>query len=396
MIFMNNDELYLKMLDLVKHSPAGSYCRTATDLRVAPNVTKTFEIFHYHYTMPYAEWNAKPESYECRGSVFVDGKFVSRPMAKFFNMGEDNCPLTTAYLHDNVIYAMDKMDGSLISSVVLKNIEGSNKDWILKSFRSFESDVAIKATKFINRKENKRIRNFVSECAAKNWTVNFEYTAPDNQIVIEYPEEKLTILNVRDIETGEYVYIKDHPEEMDPYWVKDRTDLILSHTFDELVNMKGVEGWVLIFKDQTLWKFKTKWYLELHHTLDPILSNNNNALVRVILSGDVDDLRNLAAGSNNFKYQLQKVDDFEKHIRNFISETVNRIQTFYNKNRGLTIKQLAIKAKKDKSLESYEFPQVMNLKRKGKINYDMMIEGLLTHHKHKFIPDKYRVLTIEK
>lgn len=388
------NDLYLKLVGLTKKSAAGSFYKKSTVLPIGPNISKTFDLFSYNYILPYDEWNKNPESYECRGSVFVDGEMVCRPMKKFFNFGEDGRSLSTKYLHENVEFAMDKLDGSLISSCVIKNIDGVTKKWILKSSGSFESDVLIKANKFINKKENKQIRLFIEQCADQNCTVNMEYIAPDNQIVVQYNKEELKILNVRNIETGEYLYMREHPDEMDPYWVKDKTDFILSHTFDELFNLDGIEGWVIILKDGSMWKFKTKWYMQLHNLLAPLITDNSNALIKIILNGDIDDLRNIAKDSNNFDYQLKKADEFEQHIRNFISRSIDRIQRYYRSNSGLAIKQLAIKITNDKNLEPWEKQQILNLKRGKGLNYDKMIENILRHYKSKLIPDKYKKLTM--
>src|SRR5690606_28317835 len=79
---------------------------------------------------------------ECRGIVFSQrtGKVVSRPLHKFFNVNERPSTRADLLKWDDVALVMDKMDGSLISTVITEN------QVILKSKKAVDSAVAIAAT----------------------------------------------------------------------------------------------------------------------------------------------------------------------------------------------------------------------------------------------------------
>jgi RNA ligase len=59
-----------------------------------------------------------PEAIECRGIAFgSDGKIVSRPLHKFFNMGEKAWLTPDELLkRDDVVAIYDKLDGSMIAT----------------------------------------------------------------------------------------------------------------------------------------------------------------------------------------------------------------------------------------------------------------------------------------
>ena len=91
----------------------------------------TYEVFTYRMAS-YTEF-LLPSALECRGHTFSNGRLVSLPMQKFFNLGEN--PMTMELDLSKVIQIENKLDGSLISTV---DMGGSR--FTLKSKTAFESD----------------------------------------------------------------------------------------------------------------------------------------------------------------------------------------------------------------------------------------------------------------
>src|SRR5574339_540053 len=90
---------------------------------------------------------------ECRGIVFYDNPHrssfvISRPLHKFFNVGEREETRVENLDWSKVTRVMDKMDGSTIHTVSLEF------DVKLKSKKTFTSDVAKAAQAYADSKQN--------------------------------------------------------------------------------------------------------------------------------------------------------------------------------------------------------------------------------------------------
>jgi hypothetical protein len=83
----------------------------------------------------------------------------------------------------------NKEDGSIISFV---KIGGKVR---AKSKMSFESEQAVMAQKVYDTSET--MNQFVQDCLYADITPIFELVSPENQIVLEYQETKLILLQVR-------------------------------------------------------------------------------------------------------------------------------------------------------------------------------------------------------
>jgi RNA ligase len=137
---------------------------------------------------------------ECRGIKFYpDGKVACRLFHKFFNISERE--ETQPHLIDlsRLHTIMDKRDGSMLHPMVMP--DGKIR-WMTKMGLS---DVAIQAEKFIQH--HPKYENFAMWCINNDMTPIFEYTSPNNRIVIQYEKEELILLAVRNNFTGEYLNV---------------------------------------------------------------------------------------------------------------------------------------------------------------------------------------------
>jgi RNA ligase len=220
-----------------------------------------------------------PARIECRGIKFApDGSVLARPLHKFMNIGQtaDTQPDKIDFSQPHVI--MDKLDGSMIHPAIV----GGEVVFMTRMGRT---DVALKAERHLDYAAREACEAVLRDGS----TPIFEWTAPDNRIVVRYEESALTLLAVRDNYTG-------------AYWEPDRAaglvwPLVTHHNprhtsaADFLAYaraIQGAEGFVVRF-DSGLWvKAKGDDYVLKHRAKDSILQEKN--ILALVLNGGLDDV----------------------------------------------------------------------------------------------------------
>lgn len=135
---------------------------------------------------------------ELRGIIFdTEGKIMSRPFHKFFNIGEreETQPHLLDFSQEHTI--MTKVDGSMLRPILLN---GQIRWGTKMGF----SEVAEFAEKYIEKHPN--YTEFASWCMSQALTPIFEYVGPFNKVVLDY-EEGMTLLAVRENMSGKYLNI---------------------------------------------------------------------------------------------------------------------------------------------------------------------------------------------
>ncbi|MEM2159609.1 MAG: RNA ligase [Candidatus Nitrosotenuis sp.] len=286
---------------------------------------------------------------ECRGITFDrDGKIAARPMQKFFNMNEREDTQEHLLDFSKVCRIMDKRDGSMIHPVL---VDGAV---VMKSKKSFDSDVATAATKFVQNIQNEHYYNFCEKELKAGRTPIFEYTAPNARIVLHYPTEELRLLHIRDNYDGGY-YSLDHVRGKIP--IVDDYDLRFGdpthHEFlpklkKHLEIDKGYEGFVIQFMNGDMVKVKTKWYLDLHHS---VTFPTYRSVAQLVIDEAIDDLKShLAAAGNNEKL-LEIIHAIEAGVVYKLVELETNTSYLYDEFKHLDRKHFAL-ATKDNPLFS--------------------------------------------
>lgn len=308
---------------------------------------RKYRVFNYRLAS-YSDFaDNPPHSLECRGILFditEDPTLVSLPMEKFFNLYEN--PFTEEINPNDLDYAMEKRDGSLISTYYVLPYDG----FALKSKASLESEQAIAADAYLEA--NVELKSMVYQIL-QEWecTVNFEWTAPDNRIVVPYQERELIILNVRSHD-GSYIdfdtIVNLVGKEIEKYWVgtlyinspKEFIEAIpsLGSNEDEPV----VEGFVLRMKDGRQIKVKTERYMRLHRTKDDI--TNPKRLFECVINEQTDDLRSLFHYDN---YLMELISEMEKVVEPKWNHMVDTVEKFYAENKTLERKEYAVKGQSE-------------------------------------------------
>ena len=139
-------------------------------------------IYNYSQKTQY-DGNWDEVTLACRGLI-VDsstGKILVRPFPKFFNYEE--VPDQVPWKGSDYVYVQEKMDGSL----GILFYYGPGMEWVLATRGSFTSDQAIKGMEILKSK-------YILDSFEKSVAYMVEIIYPENRIVVDYGEEKVTFL----------------------------------------------------------------------------------------------------------------------------------------------------------------------------------------------------------
>lgn len=245
---------------------------------------------------------------EARGITFdVDGKIISRPLHKFFNLAEREEVQPHNLDWNKMVAAFDKMDGSMITTGLI------NGEFFAKSKKSFQSDVAVSATAFVQK--NQKYYDFTRYCALANMTPIFEFTSPNHRIVLRYSQDNMTLLHVRDNFTGVYLMPEELSQLASKYDIPVNSpvhgrELDLPELLKSLNTVEGIEGYVIQFENGEMVKVKTKWYVNLHHAVTFVRERD---IARMVVEEQIDDYIAFVA--------LNAPDADLTHIR-YINDTI--------------------------------------------------------------------------
>ena len=309
---------------------------------------KIYHIFNYRLASYESFMNPKvADSYialSARGIMFdvtdkENIKIVSRPMNKFFNIEQGEVDRSNMKL----VGYMDKLDGSLISTYI------HNGELKLKTKGSIKSEQAVAAMEWLDLPENSEMKRFLKFHTEKNnLTINMEWTAPDNQIVLFYPEPSLRILNMVNNKNGKILIAENIDKENlvnKDIFVKSHKipNMSLDDIIENIRNEQGNEGYILEFFDSEynthLVKVKNIWYVNLHQIKSNL--NTTSKIIETIIDETSDDVRVLFAEDKHF---LDNITRLENVVSPRISKIEADIEKFYSDNKELSRKDYAIKA----------------------------------------------------
>lgn len=289
-----------------------------------------FRIFSYRLAS-YSDF-LLPRAIESRGIMFnlADTSVpVCRPMEKFFNVGE--CPFTMNLDLSKTLMIMNKEDGSLISTYL------TNKGLRLKSKASLHSQQAIDAMEWLSK--NPALKGELQEIAEEGYTLNFEWVAPWNRIVLEYTEPRLILLNVRNNETGEYLSRNDPLLRwISDLWVDTVSTDDPAAFADSISTMIGIEGFVFVLPDQLV-KIKCNQYCSLHSALNEV--NTSKKVAICVIEEGIDDLYALFKDNSE---TLSYMEDIECKVTAKFNHMIKTAERFHQDNKELSRKDYAIKA----------------------------------------------------
>ncbi len=282
---------------------------------------------------------------ECRGITFApDGKIAARTMHKFFNLGESEEVSAANLPWQDVVRVMDKRDGSMVTPVLM-----SPKTFKFKTKKSFDTPEAALADQ-LARETN--IHLWILHLLQGGLTPTFEITSPRFPIVLLYEKDELTLLHVRENESGRYL------TEQEIKFLNPPVPLVenVMHQFVDIFGVQvfspekiikaaetatDIEGWIVQFKSGDMVKVKTKWYINLHHS---VTFTRWRDVARAVIAGQSDDLKAAFAMTGRDIAAINLVESRIKHELEQIELDV-QILTKLGQADGMDVKQMALKHK---------------------------------------------------
>lgn len=278
---------------------------------------------------------------ECRGIVFDErtGACVSRPLHKFFNLGERDSTRVENLDWMQVTRVMDKRDGSMIHA-----FKDANGDVRFKSKKTPRSDVANSAYEFAKTAEPE----YLEMCSAvldAGWTPIFEYTDPQYRIVLKYDTPQLTLLHLRHNVTGVYATRHQLDYVTGLYGVPVVEDVtfpgVLPENFGRYIlklaeTTTGIEGWIIQFSNGEMVKVKTKWYLERHRAITFVRERD---IAQLVLSEGIDDFKSSLASMGE---SIRQVEEIEHRVREILNSIRAEVAVLYESVKHLTSKDAMI------------------------------------------------------
>jgi RNA ligase len=224
---------------------------------------------------------------ECRGMIFnQDGELISRPYAKFFNIGEkEETQLNKVNLYESHI-VLEKLDGSMIRPI--PTAEGFNL-----ATKAGVTEISQQAEVFISDKPH--YAKFIHSMFDGKLTPIFEWVSRKNRIVVDYENDNLILTAIRNTEMGHYLpyfNMLDLAEHWNIPVVK-AVDGLAVQNIELFVKQireweNGEEGVVVRFDSGHMVKVKSADYVLRHKTKDAI--NQEKNVLQCLLNDSVDDL----------------------------------------------------------------------------------------------------------
>lgn len=263
---------------------------------------------------------------ECRGIIFApDGRLISRPFHKFFNVGERTETLLDGIDLGQQHVILEKLDGSMIRAVPM-----SNGGYRLGTKMGI-TDVAMQAEAFVADKPN--LDRFFRDTISQGFTAIFEWCSRKQRIVIDYPKDRLVLLAMRHNHDGSYLpmgMLRDLAVDYDLDLVREYPGTVtnMEHLLAETRDLQGQEGWIIRFNNGHMLKLKGSEYVTIHKAKDNIL--REWCVIELLLDEKSDDIKAFLPDHDRCR-----LEEYETAFWNGINDTVGRWQLAYHDSKGM-------------------------------------------------------------
>ncbi len=287
-----------------------------------------------------------PITLECRGLKFdKDGALIARPLHKFFNLFERQSIDDIDWAQPYTVF--DKLDGSMVHPCVLDN-------QIVFMTRGGISPQAKEALQHASQ----AVLDLCEDMIKRQLTPVFEYTGPQNRIVLAYDQPEITLLAARHLHSGQYRNVSEIRNEADRFGVASVAEISppgnSKDSFDDFykasLSQEGIEGYVICFEDGHRVKLKTSAYALRHKALSS-LGNEKNVL-KWIIEDITDDIHPLLSEEKS-----KSLKAYENSVRSGIMVKLSELESFYEDNRHLERRDYAmtVKEKVDRRFQQTAF-----------------------------------------
>jgi T4 RnlA family RNA ligase len=358
-------ELYANLLKLTQERDSFS----TKDFQ--QNDGTILRIFQYRLSS-YSDF-LEPGAMNARGTMYhvaADDsplELLALPMEKFFGVDENPMSMKLDLSPKNIRCAMNKLDGSLISSY---RFGGELK---LKSKAHIYSTEVRAAMALLNSTEYAPMKTGVDRLTERGFTVDMEYTGPENRIVLAYDTAQLSILSVRNRNTGDTFLLEEvctpqEYEQLRPYEAKvfegKELEALLA-TIDAQQQLEGLVLWLKAGKypNQRV-KLKALPYVTLHKACDAISAietggiRDPRKLYDCVLYEVADELKSMYVNRADV---LEMLAAIEAQVLPKFNAMVATVEGFYEANKHLDAKSFSLKAQQ----EAKPFMQLLMTKYRG-------------------------------
>lgn len=303
---------------------------------------------------------------ELRGITFVHDGLPQRNLMlhKFFNIDQTDGYMLSQIIHKKIKRVQDKLDGSMVRFLKVGD------QIVSKTKVSFENEQTRLAQMIMLRDKN--LQGFVKETLDNGLVAIFEFVSPMNQIVLQYGDTKLVLLQLRVEETGEYLDIYSHPL-VSKYGIELATQEEIL-TFESFMEKKktdeGREGWILTLEDGQMAKVKTQWYMDRHGILTEGLIRENS-IIAMIINETLDDAMAMVGEKDprrGYSNQIQKA--LSVYLEQSLKETKTLLSS-YSK-----IESSLVDSIEDKDARLKEARKQFALQNKDKVWFGVAIRNL--------------------
>lgn len=309
-----------------------SFAALNPEIKMKEEVVENEQFLIFSYMIGNTELWKNHIARECRGITFnkKTGECVSLPFEKFFRLNELEETQENHFL-DKPFEVFEKIDGSMVTPILI------NGNIYLKTKKSFYSDVAILANKLMPENVKKLSKWCLEEL---NSTPIFEFTSPDNQVVIDYGDTpKFNLLAIRNNATGLYwsydTMIHVVKEDNIPITNKFTNFQSIQEIKSFLGISKGIEGFVLLFNNKKRIKIKSSWYDNLHKLRTELRERD---IVEMILDETIDDCKALITEQG---LELKTILNLEQEVSHSLGELKKEIESVVSECKHLTVKEFA-------------------------------------------------------
>ena len=239
---------------------------------------------------------------ECRGIIFAqdDGRLLSRPLHKFFNLNERPETFMAGVDLSQEHNILEKLDGSMCRPFET----GGKIRWGSKAGLTFVTD---QVEEFV--KEHSEYQDFANFLVEGRFTGIFEWCSRKNRIVLDYPEDHLVLLAIRNNLNGGYISYEEMCGIVCKFWPS--VDIVealhgsvrnIQHLSDKVSVQVGIEGFVISFQDGRKVKLKTEEYRLLHKSKESLCHEKN--VIEILASDKADDFRTLLTPFDREAFEL--------------------------------------------------------------------------------------------
>jgi len=237
-----------------------------------------YSVIDYVYSVD--ETFVHPVARECRGLKFApNGRILARPFHKFFKLSEKQQINQIDWSQPHRV--QDKLDGSMVHPCRL----GGRLVFMTRMGVTDQAEAAMAAA-------DASVLGLCEDALGSGVTPIFEFTSPQNRIVIAYDRPALTLLAARETVSGRYLTHDEALALAVAHGVPLVRDLGPVTDPQEFVAgaraLEGVAGAVIAFDDGCRFTIKADAYV-LRHRVSTCVSQGKNPAA-VFIEDGIDDV----------------------------------------------------------------------------------------------------------